>query len=45
MQVQKIDLKRDYSSGFRNGLVAVKASIIVGGSLISPFGITRIKKA
>lgn len=41
----EIDLKRDYSSGFRNGLVAVKASIIVGGSLISPFGITRIKKA
>lgn len=41
----EVDLKRDYSSGFRNGLVAVRASIIVGGSLISPFGITRIKKA
>ena len=40
-----IELKRDYSSGFRQGLIAVKGSIVVGGSMINPFGLSRIKKA
>ena len=39
-----IEFKRDYSSGFRNGMVAVRGSLIVGGSVSSPYGLTRIKK-
>lgn len=41
----EINLKKDYSTGFRNGIIGVKASMFAGGSLVSPFGISRVKKA
>lgn len=41
----EINLKKDYSTGFRNGIIGVKVSMFAGGSLVSPFGISRVKKA
>lgn len=40
-----IEIKKDYSTGFRTGIISVKANAFAGGSAVSQFGITRIKKA
>lgn len=39
-----IEFLRDYSAGFKNGMISVKGSIICGGSMTSPYALARIKK-
>lgn len=39
-----IEIKKDYSTGFKTGMIAIKGSVMAGGGAVSPTAISRIKK-